>query len=161
MFFVSLYIFICSFTRSNGSYVDSVIHPFNSSMPVSLAFRCQRWSSASHQMALAYHRVWNQNGEIMLCDRNFSQGNHVQQAEESLQQPRSSAGQPVCNWVFPRCLRCSYRKSLDAHRPESPSDCGLDSNRLNTYRSEKRFEQKLLKQTKHILYPTHSTRKQF
>jgi hypothetical protein len=100
-------------------------------------------------------KVCSQNGEIMLCDRNFSQ------ADESLQQPRSLAGQSVCNWVFPRCLRCSYSKSVDAHRPESPSERRLASKRLNTYRSEKPFEQKLLKQTKHISYPTHTTREQF
>jgi hypothetical protein len=75
--FVCLYIFIHPPARTNGSYDNSAIHPFNSSLPVSLAFRRQRWSSASHQMVLAHHKVYSQNGEIMLYDRNFSQGNHV------------------------------------------------------------------------------------
>ena len=96
--------FIPSFPRSSGTYVDSSIHPLTSSMPVSLAFRRQRWrDEALHLIKWCWPiTVCSQNGEIMLCDRNVSQGNHVQQADERLQQPRSLAGQSDCKWESPR-----------------------------------------------------------
>jgi hypothetical protein len=78
----------------NTGYFDSVDQLLNHLTPIIFGFQTLKIelcvSAYGDGPSLLFEqRVCRKNGEIMLCDTDVSQGNHIQKVEESLQRPHS------------------------------------------------------------------------
>jgi len=98
-------LFIYLFIYSNGGYVNSVIQPFSPLPPSIFGLQMlKKKLRISKNGALPFlivdHSMCRNDGEIILCDKDVSQDDHVQQGDECLQRPRFLAGHVNLKFIF-------------------------------------------------------------
>jgi len=114
------------YIQMTGMLPASYTH-LTSCLPVPVAFRCWRQSSASQQMLLVW-LFWSQDGEIFICDVDVFPGRLCPKSRQ-----KCAVASLFCHLVvfviesFHGFLKCCYCKSLRFHHHHNPSECGYGS----------------------------------
>ena len=100
------WIFNCLFIYLSGGYFDSVVHLLDLLSPIIFGFHtlkikdCVSTNDPGPSLVVD-QREGRNDGEIILCDVNVSQGNHIQKVE-SFQLPHSLVSQACLQLNIPK-----------------------------------------------------------